>query len=211
MEKVEKQTEDLAGKTPEKSPFATPLDEDAGDVLGCGQRKRIRAAVLGAIQDEVLPAYVRFAKFLQVVGDSRRAQGARGVGDEGWRRVLRLLRAAVDDAGQDAGGDPSDRARRGEARRGGDAGDRAEAGLQGCEELWVAMARTRSSTRRPPRVCWTCTARTRRDEAEAAGAVWPACRRRRSRWWRCRRTWARTRRRRGMRRSANRGWFGPAA
>ena len=66
MEKVEKQTEDLAGNTPAKSPFAQPLDKMPATFTD-SDKKRIRAAVLGAIQDDVLPAYVRFAKFLQVV------------------------------------------------------------------------------------------------------------------------------------------------
>ena len=63
MEKVLKQTEELAQSTPEKSPFATPLAKFPANIPAAEQ-KRISAAVLAAIRDQVLPAYVRFAKFM---------------------------------------------------------------------------------------------------------------------------------------------------
>ena len=63
MEKVLKQTQELAGATPEKSPFAIPLTKFPATISPADQ-KRISAAVLAAIRDEVLPAYVRFAKFM---------------------------------------------------------------------------------------------------------------------------------------------------
>jgi uncharacterized protein (DUF885 family) len=65
LEKVLKQTEELAGQTPEASPFALPLKKFPSTV-DAASRKRISATVLEAIQTEVLPAYVRFAKFLRV-------------------------------------------------------------------------------------------------------------------------------------------------
>ena len=64
MEKVLKQTEDLASNTPENSPFALPLKKFPASVSDA-DRKRISAAVLEAIQTQVLPAYVRFAKFMR--------------------------------------------------------------------------------------------------------------------------------------------------
>ena len=65
MEKVLKQTEELAGQTAEASPFALPLGKfPAG--INAAARKRISAEMLEAIKTDVLPAYVRFAKFLRV-------------------------------------------------------------------------------------------------------------------------------------------------
>ncbi len=64
MEKVLKQTEELAGQTPEASPFALPLKKFPAAV-SAAERKRISAEMLAAIQNDVLPAYVRFAKFLR--------------------------------------------------------------------------------------------------------------------------------------------------
>jgi len=66
MEKVLKQTEELATQTPEKSAFATPLTKFPKSIDAATQ-KRIRQETLAAIQDELLPAYVRFAKFMQAV------------------------------------------------------------------------------------------------------------------------------------------------
>jgi uncharacterized protein (DUF885 family) len=66
MEKVLKQTEDLAGQAPEKSAFAEPLKKFPASV-DAAARKRITTEMLGAIQDDVLPAYVRFAKFMSAV------------------------------------------------------------------------------------------------------------------------------------------------
>ena len=66
MEKVLKQTEELAGNTPEKSPFALPLTKMPAAVKTAAG-KRINAEVLAAIEEEVLPAYVRFANFMRAV------------------------------------------------------------------------------------------------------------------------------------------------
>jgi len=64
LEKALKQTEELAGQTPEASPFALPLRKFPAAV-DAANRKRIATEMLAAIQDEVLPAYVRFANFLK--------------------------------------------------------------------------------------------------------------------------------------------------
>ncbi len=66
MEKVEKQTEDIAGNTPAASPFATPLKKMPA-TFSDADKQRLTQGVLAAIQEEVLPAYVRFAKFVRVV------------------------------------------------------------------------------------------------------------------------------------------------
>ena len=109
MEKVLVQISDLAGNTPATSPFATPLKKMPA-TFAEGDKKRISADVLSAIQDDVLPAYARFGKFVKVVVIPAGTQGAWGLGDAGWRCLLRLLCAARDDAGQDAGRDTPDRA-----------------------------------------------------------------------------------------------------
>ena len=63
LEKVLKQTQELAGTTPAASPFALPLKKFPA-TIAAADRKRLSDAVLDAIATEVLPAYVRFAKFL---------------------------------------------------------------------------------------------------------------------------------------------------
>ncbi|ADW68825.1 protein of unknown function DUF885 [Granulicella tundricola MP5ACTX9] len=65
LEMAEKQTEDLAGQKPEESVFARPLKRFSASI-GAAERKRITDETLDAIQDDVLPAYVRFGKFLKV-------------------------------------------------------------------------------------------------------------------------------------------------
>ena len=64
MEKVLKQTEELASTTPAASPFAQPLSKFPASI-GAADRKRISAEVTDAIATQVLPAYVRFAKFMR--------------------------------------------------------------------------------------------------------------------------------------------------
>ncbi len=66
LEKVLKQTEELANQTPATSPFALPLKKFPASI-NPATRKRISDELLDAIQTDVLPAYVRFAKFLKVV------------------------------------------------------------------------------------------------------------------------------------------------
>jgi uncharacterized protein (DUF885 family) len=66
MEKVLQQTQELAAQAPDKSAFAEPLGKFPASI-DAATRKRITTDVLGAIQDDVLPAYVRFAKFMQAV------------------------------------------------------------------------------------------------------------------------------------------------
>ena len=65
LEKVAKQTKTLAEQKPKESPFARPLESlPAG--ISAEEQTRIRAAVLEAINKQVLPAYARFAKFVEV-------------------------------------------------------------------------------------------------------------------------------------------------
>ena len=64
MEKVLKQTQELATSTAEASPFATPLAKFPA-TISPADRKRISGEVLEAIRTQVLPAYVRFQAFMQ--------------------------------------------------------------------------------------------------------------------------------------------------
>ena len=66
MEKVLKQTQELATQEPQKSAFATPLQKFPANIDALA-RKRITQETLAAIQEDVLPAYIRFAKFIQSV------------------------------------------------------------------------------------------------------------------------------------------------
>jgi uncharacterized protein (DUF885 family) len=63
LEKVSTQTKTLATQKPEESPFARPLKQFPSGVPADDQQ-RIRTAVLAAIQKQVLPAYARFARYL---------------------------------------------------------------------------------------------------------------------------------------------------
>jgi len=64
LEKVVTQTEGIAGKKPEESPFAMPLSKIPAS-FSEADRGRVREAVLGAIRDSVAPAYSKFAKFVR--------------------------------------------------------------------------------------------------------------------------------------------------
>jgi len=65
LEKVLDQVNQLAAQKPEDSPFATPLKSFPASIKPLEQ-ERIKKQMLDAIAQEVLPAYLRFARFLQV-------------------------------------------------------------------------------------------------------------------------------------------------
>jgi len=64
LEKVVTQTEGIAGKKPEESPFAMPLSKIPAS-FSEADRGRVREAILGTIRDSVAPAYSKFAKFVR--------------------------------------------------------------------------------------------------------------------------------------------------
>jgi uncharacterized protein (DUF885 family) len=64
LEKSVGQTRGLASLPPEKSPFAQPLARMPQDFPEADQT-RLREALLTAVRDHVLPAYARFADFLE--------------------------------------------------------------------------------------------------------------------------------------------------
>ena len=64
LEKVADQAAGIAAMKPEESPFARPLARMPADISQ-PEQQRIRAALLGAIQEGVLPAYARFEAFVR--------------------------------------------------------------------------------------------------------------------------------------------------
>lgn len=64
LEKVPPQAEDVAGKIGENSPFFEPLKKFPASVPPEDQ-KRLREAALDAINNQILPAYKRFAVFVR--------------------------------------------------------------------------------------------------------------------------------------------------
>ncbi len=64
LETVAGQAADLAASDPEASPFAQPLGAFPEGVPA-EERERIRAEMIAAIRDDILPAYARFAEFVR--------------------------------------------------------------------------------------------------------------------------------------------------
>jgi uncharacterized protein (DUF885 family) len=64
LEKVLAEADDVASKTGENSPFATPVKKFPSSVPAADQ-KRLRDAVLAAVADQIIPAYQRFAAFVR--------------------------------------------------------------------------------------------------------------------------------------------------
>jgi uncharacterized protein (DUF885 family) len=64
MEKVLAQVNDIAGQKPEDGPFAVPVRKFPATV-SAQQQERIKQEVVAAITGQVMPAYVRFGKFLK--------------------------------------------------------------------------------------------------------------------------------------------------
>lgn len=65
LAKVVDQVKEMANQKPEESPLALPLKK-IPDSIPAAERERIKAEMLAAISKEVLPAYLRFARFLEV-------------------------------------------------------------------------------------------------------------------------------------------------
>ncbi|MDI3254237.1 MAG: DUF885 domain-containing protein [Bacillota bacterium] len=66
LEKVLIQVNTIAQQKPEDTPFARPLHKFPSGISSAEQQ-RIKTEMLDAIQKQVLPAYARFAKFLQAI------------------------------------------------------------------------------------------------------------------------------------------------
>jgi uncharacterized protein (DUF885 family) len=64
LEKVSAESEDVAGKTGENSPFFTPLNKFPSGISPAEQ-KRLRETALSVISQQIIPAYKRFAIFVR--------------------------------------------------------------------------------------------------------------------------------------------------
>ena len=64
LEKVAEQASNIAETPADKSPFAVPLEKIPAE-FSDQEKQRIRAAVLGAIEKHIIPAYARFASFVR--------------------------------------------------------------------------------------------------------------------------------------------------
>ena len=64
LEKVPPEVDDIANVTGESSPFAKPLKEFPSTISAV-ERKRLSAAILSAINDEIIPAYRKFSDFVR--------------------------------------------------------------------------------------------------------------------------------------------------
>ena len=65
LEKTLEQVKQLANQKPEDSPLASPLKKFPASI-SAAEQARIKTEMLDAISKEVLPAYARFARFLEV-------------------------------------------------------------------------------------------------------------------------------------------------
>ena len=64
LEKVTAEADELASKTGEASPFAQPLKKFPPEIPPANQQK-LRAGILSAVSQQVIPAYRRFATFVR--------------------------------------------------------------------------------------------------------------------------------------------------
>lgn len=63
LQQVAKQSAEIANTKPEGSPFAQPVAKFPAEISEADQ-KRLRESVIAAIRESVLPAYVKFTKFV---------------------------------------------------------------------------------------------------------------------------------------------------
>jgi uncharacterized protein (DUF885 family) len=98
LEKVVAQAENIAKQKPEESPFAQPLSKFPKEIPEADQ-KRLREEDLRAIRESVLPAYTRFAKFVQeeYAPKGRSEPGMWALPDGAARYMSRVKRATTTD------------------------------------------------------------------------------------------------------------------
>ena len=96
MEKVAVQAQTIADLKPADSPFALPLKKFPKTVSPADQ-KRISGEVLAAISDQVLPAYVRFAKFMkaQYIPAGRKEPGIWSIPDGAAYYAFRIKQSTT--------------------------------------------------------------------------------------------------------------------
>jgi len=92
LEKALVQVKDIANQKPEDSPFASPLKKFPAS-LSAQEQARIKQETLDAIAKEVLPAYLRFARFMEVsYVPAGRAQPGLGALPDGKRYYQFLIK-----------------------------------------------------------------------------------------------------------------------
>ncbi|HET9766237.1 MAG TPA: DUF885 family protein, partial [Thermoanaerobaculia bacterium] len=94
--KVAAQAKGIATQKAEESPFAMSLAK-MPESFSAADKERIRAAVLGAIGDQVLPAYARFAEFVETeyAPAGRTDVGVWSLPDGEARYAARVLRSTT--------------------------------------------------------------------------------------------------------------------
>jgi uncharacterized protein (DUF885 family) len=94
LEKVARQSQEIADAAGDKSPFAEPLTKFPASVSAADQA-RIRAAVLKSIQDEINPTYAKFTTFVKndYAPKGRTALGANSLpnGDARYQHYIHEL------------------------------------------------------------------------------------------------------------------------
>jgi uncharacterized protein (DUF885 family) len=94
--KVAEQAKHIASQKPEESPFAQPLSK-LPESFSAADKERIRTALLAAIRDQVLPAYARFATFVEkeYAPAGRTEVGVWSLPDGDARYAARVLRSTT--------------------------------------------------------------------------------------------------------------------
>jgi len=94
LEKVAPQAEDVVTKTGDSSPFYQPFQKFP-DSISSADQNRLRAEAFGAINDQVIPAYKRFAVFMrdEYAPHGRREPGVWALpdGDRRYRFEIRRM------------------------------------------------------------------------------------------------------------------------
>ena len=94
--KVAEQAKQIASQKPEESPFAQPLSK-LPEGFSAADKERIRTALLAVIRDQVLPAYTRFATFVEkeYAPAGRTDVGVWSLPDGDARYAARVLRSTT--------------------------------------------------------------------------------------------------------------------
>jgi uncharacterized protein (DUF885 family) len=98
LEKVVKQSQDIASTPAEKSPFAVPFNKFP-DSIPEADRQRLRRAGIAAIHDSVIPAYVKFTAFVrdEYASNGRTEPGVWSLPDGPERYAFRVKESTTTD------------------------------------------------------------------------------------------------------------------
>ena len=133
LEKVAEQAQEIGSTTPEKSPFARPLDKFPKTMSEADQT-RLRQAVLDAVRTSVAPAYTKFTAFVrqEYAPQGRLEPGIWSLPNGDARYAAAAKRSPTTTMTPEA--DPPAGAEPGGGARDTDAGDCEETGLQRSQE-----------------------------------------------------------------------------